>query len=180
MDFEEKLMKAETSDDIKKMKIWLFQEQVRIQAKREELNDLSHELLEEKRTLERDRNALDIRIKASNERFRNNEVFMAKKQKIIEDAYRQLALDKKMLEQERLNFDYERRKHRKTKVNYQTDMGYYDGTTFFRGVDSQLALRKRYKDLLKIFHPDNTCGDTKTLLRIQNEYEGLRRQYYEM
>ncbi len=55
----------------------------------------------------------------------------------------------------------------------------YDGTSFFRGVDSELSLRKRYKELLKIFHPDNKCGDTKTLIKIQTEYDSLRSQYYE-
>ena len=43
----------------------------------------------------------------------------------------------------------------------QHELGAYDGDKFFRGVDSELALRKRYKELLKIFHPDNKCGDTK-------------------
>jgi hypothetical protein len=55
----------------------------------------------------------------------------------------------------------------------------YDNTSFFRGVDNELDLRKRYKELLKIFHPDNKCGDTKTLIRIQTEYENLKSRYYE-
>ena len=54
------------------------------------------------------------------------------------------------------------------------------GHAFFRGVDNDMELRKRYKELLKIFHPDNKCGDTKTFLLIQTEYESLRRKYYEM
>lgn len=186
LDFDEKLMKAESPDDIKKMKIWMFQEQVKIQAKRDELQDLSRELQELKRTLERERNALDMREKTIKKRFDDNEVFIAKKQKIIEDAYRQLALDRKALECERLNFEHERSKFRRqkmsgTRTSYQQqfESGAFEGTCFFRGVDSELALRKRYKELLKIFHPDNMCGDTKTLLRIQAEYESIRSQYYE-
>lgn len=185
LDFDEKLMKAESSDDIKKMKIWMFQEQVRIQAKRDELQELSRELQELKRTLERERNALDIREKTIKKRFDDNEVFIAKKQKIIEDAYRQLALDRKALECERLNFEHERSKFRRQKMSgartsyQQFDSSAFEGTCFFRGVDSELALRKRYKELIKIFHPDNMCGDTKTLLRIQAEYESIRSQYYE-
>ena len=62
-DFDERLMKAETPDEVKKLKLWMFQEQVKIQAKKDELDELSHKLQEEKRTLERDRNALDIKIK---------------------------------------------------------------------------------------------------------------------
>ena len=52
-DFDERLMKAETSDEVKKLKLWMFQEQVKIQAKKDELDELSHKLQEEKRTLER-------------------------------------------------------------------------------------------------------------------------------
>ena len=41
----------------------------------------------------------------------------------------------------------------------------------FRGANNPLALRKRYKDLLKIFHPDNLCGDGKLVQLINREYE---------
>ena len=50
-------------------------------------------------------------------------------------------------------------------------------TTFFRGVGSELALKKRYKDLLKIYHPDNMCGDTDTVQRINQEFASLKRRY---
>lgn len=185
LDFDEELMRAEAPDDIKKMKLWMFQEQVRIQAKRDELQDLNRELQDLKRSLERERSAVEIREKTVKKRFEDNEAFIAKKKKIIEDAYQQLALDRKALECERLNFEHEKNKYRRQKMSgtkaahQQYEAGNYDGTCFFRGVDSELSMRKRYKELLKIFHPDNKCGDTKTLLRIQTEYESIRSQYYE-
>ncbi|MDE6622666.1 MAG: hypothetical protein K2K74_19670 [Lachnospiraceae bacterium] len=184
LDFDEKLMKAEAPDDIKKMKTWMFQEQVRIQAKRDELQELSRELQDLKRQLERERSALELREKTIKKRFDDNEIFIAKKKKIIEDAYQQLALDRKALECERLNFEHEKSKYRRQKMSgaksmhQQYESGAYDSTCFFRGVDCDLALRKRYKELLKIFHPDNKCGDTKTLLLIQTEYENLKSRYY--
>lgn len=55
LDFDEALMAAEDSDDIKKMKAWMFQEQVRIQSKRDELHELSRELQDLKRKLEREK-----------------------------------------------------------------------------------------------------------------------------
>lgn len=178
LDFDEALMNAEAPEDIKKMKTWMFEEQVRIQARRDELQDL-------KRKLEREKNALEVREKMIKKRFDDNEIFIAKKQKIIEDAYQQLALDRKALECERLNFEHERNKYRRQKmsgtkpVHQQYESGAYDSTSFFRGVDNDMALRKRYKELLKIFHPDNKNGDTKTLLLIQTEYENLKSRYYE-
>ena len=161
-------------EEVKKLRIWMFQEQVRIQAKKDELFDLSCELQEERRNLEREKTALQLKEKAVKKRFDENEIFIAKKKKIIEDAYQQLALDRKALECERLNFEHE-------STAYQHEnTGMYDGSCFFRGCANELELRKRYKELLKIFHPDNQCGDTKTLLLIQTEYENLRRQCYEV
>lgn len=131
-DFDERLMKAETSDEVKKLKLWMFQEQVKIQAKKDELDELSHKLQEEKRTLERDRNALDIKIKTENKRFDQNEIFMSKKQQIIENAFRQLALDRKALECERLNLEYE-------KVNLQS-RNYIPGQILILWVQEHLKI----------------------------------------
>lgn len=184
LDFAEKLTMAEASDDLKKLKAWMFQEQVRLQTKEDELQELSHELQSLKRKLEGEQAALELKEKRIKKRFDDNEVFVAKKLKIIEDAYQQLAVDRKALECERLNLEHEKSKYKRQKMSgtkaHQYESGAYDGTSFFRGVDSELALRKRYKELLKIFHPDNKCGDTKTLLLIQTEYESLRRKYYEV
>lgn len=185
LDFDEKLIKADELDDIKKMKTWMFQEQVSIQAKHDELHEFGLELQDLKRKLDRERNSLAMMEKTLKKRYEDNEAFIAKKQKIIEDAYQQLALDRKALECERLNFEHERNKYRRQKMSgarqtYQPHAsGAYEGSNFFRGVDNESSLKKRYKELLKIFHPDNKCGDTKTLLLIQTEYESLRTRYYE-
>jgi chromosome segregation ATPase len=199
MDFDKSLFTEEMPDDNKKAKLWLFQEQIRIQAKQEELQELYRELRDLKRSLERDRTRLDMREETLNKRFNDNEVFIAKKQKIIEDAYQQLALDRKTLECERLNLEHEKAKFRRQKMadakanssyqqssyqqnNYRSNSSNatsFDGSQFFRGVDNEIELRKRYKELLKIFHPDNKCGDTKTLIMIQTEYENLKSRYYE-
>ena len=184
MNFDERLMEAGTSDELKKMKIWMFQEQVRIQAQKDELIELANELQKEKRAIERERQALNKRIKLEEKRFENNEMLITKKQKIIEDAFRQLSVDKKVLECERLNFEYEKGKYRRQRTSNNTrsqhvDASAYEGCVFFGGITNELALRKRYKELMKIFHPDNVCGDTNTLLRIQAEYESIKRKYYE-
>ena len=48
------------------------------------------------------------------------------------------------------------------------------GEMFFAGVTSELALKKRYKDLIKIYHPDNISGDTNTIQEINREYDELK------
>ena len=49
--------------------------------------------------------------------------------------------------------------------------------TFFAGVNGSVALRKRYKELLKIYHPDNGNGDADTLLAINREYEEVKKRF---
>jgi hypothetical protein len=194
MDFDKSLFKDDAPEDIKKAKLWLFQEQIRIQAKQEELQELNRELQNLKRNLEREKIRLELHEKTINKRFDDNETLIAKKKKIIEDAYQQLALDRKTLECERLNFEHEKNKFKRQKMaDARTgNAGYqqstyrqggstysYDALSFFSGCDNEIELRKRYRELLKIFHPDNKCGDTKTLIMIQTEYENLKSRYYE-
>ena len=51
------------------------------------------------------------------------------------------------------------------------------GDKFFAGVTSELALKKRYKDLIKIYHPDNVSGDTDTVQEINREYDALKTRW---
>ena len=38
----------------------------------------------------------------------------------------------------------------------------------------EISLKKRYKDLIKIYHPDNLAGDTGTIQEINREYDKLK------
>lgn len=44
---------------------------------------------------------------------------------------------------------------------------------WFKGVSDSEGLKKRYRDLLKIYHPDNNAGDTFITQQIQDEYNRL-------
>lgn len=46
-------------------------------------------------------------------------------------------------------------------------------SNFFKGVATIDELKKRYRDLLKIYHPDNQAGDTSVSQEIQKEYDSL-------
>ena len=45
----------------------------------------------------------------------------------------------------------------------------------FSGVRNMRTLKKRYKELIKIFHPDSGTGDAEVLHIINEEYEALKR-----
>lgn len=47
----------------------------------------------------------------------------------------------------------------------------------FSGINNLTDLKKRYRDLLKIYHPDNLAGDETMTKQIQAEYEQLLEYY---
>lgn len=88
---------------------------------------------------------------------------------VLEEETRRLAEDSKKAEKRRAFFE---------RVNsYQkSDSGdnIVHGEMFFKGVASPQALKKRYKDLIKIYHPDAEYGDNQTVQEINREYDNLR------
>lgn len=48
---------------------------------------------------------------------------------------------------------------------------------YFRGINSSEGLKKRYKELMKMYHPDNQYGDNDVCLIVQREYEYLMKRY---
>lgn len=51
-------------------------------------------------------------------------------------------------------------------------------TGYFTGVTDMASLKKRYRELMKIYHPDNQNGDTTVSRQIQEEYDSLSGKYH--
>ena len=81
-----------------------------------------------------------------------------------------LAEEKKQFEQKKSFYD---QVEAYQKEDIRTKPASIHGTMFFAGVNSMGSLKKRYKDLLKIYHPDNKCGDTDAIQEINREYQRL-------
>ena len=112
------------------------------------LNELSQ-------SLEEDRQLIDIQ-----------------KGMLLEKETRQLAIDKERFNREKLMYrDKVYREARRTMADAE------NVKIFFKGVNDTDSVKKRYKDLLKIYHPDNTHGDNNIVLAINEEYERLLRFY---
>ncbi len=86
-----------------------------------------------------------------------------------------------MLFEARKKYDEENERYQEKSYEYEHDRSFYGRKTeqsfYFRGVNSALGLKKRYKDLIKIFHPDNVCGDGQTIVEINKEYEKLKSMF---
>ena len=90
---------------------------------------------------------------------------------ILIDGFRQLDEDRRAFEDKRKELE-----ERTSQSQESGGVPSIDETArlLFRGAGNPLALRKRYKDLVKIFHPDNLFGDEELAQSINREY--LRRK----
>ena len=122
-------------------------------------------IMEEKQDLD---GIFNKQVLEERKRLKEEELFFEKKMEILKGGFAQLEADRKSVEKERILLEAERTAMR--------EHGSYreDGVRlFFRGVSNPLTLKKRYRDLIKIFHPDNLCGDTELLQRINRTYDVL-------
>ena len=107
-------------------------------------------------------------------RLKDENLFFEKKMQILQDGFRQLDIDRRKFEKDKLLYDAGRRKEKE-----RTGMRFFGkeseiADVLFSGVNNSLGLKKRYRDLIKIFHPDNLCGDARIVQIINQEYERKR------
>lgn len=182
------------------IKNWLFQENMRLEDLRHELSRASSLLREEADCLKRNEQMLaqerekfsfekeefkvqmqdwTDRIRQERKKLEEEQSFFDKKFKILETGFKQLDADRKTFEAKKRAFEYQKYEYeQRGSEDFQSldkDGAVETDSVFFRGVTHPLALKKRYKDLIKIYHPDNLCGDKTVLQQINREYEQLKK-----
>ncbi len=108
------------------------------------------------------------RIDEARKSLKKDELFFQQKMEILKSGFAQLADDRKALERDRILLEAKREERRS-----RSSAEYDNVRLFFSGVSNPLTLKKRHRDLVKIFHPDNLCGDTKLLQQINRMYETM-------
>lgn len=152
--------------ELQALKIWLFSENIRVQAEQKKLLEMENRLLKERMQFQEEMKLLNQKVTASRQRLKQDEQFFEKKMEILKDGFSNLDADRKSFEREKEAF---------RKSVRDADVLREEKGVFFAGVRNQLALKKRYKDLLKIYHPDNLAGDKEMMQRISREYETLKK-----
>lgn len=158
-----------TEQDIEKMgtkeaKRWFFQENIRLEQQRQELEQEREDLKRQKEDFKREQNNLDTRVRMTQNQLNHEKRLFDMKWKVLETELARLAEDKRQIEAQR-------REYQALQVQPRFNRHF---ELFFVGVNSREALKKRYKDLIKIFHPDNMSGDKATLQQINKEYDALK------
>lgn len=145
-------METLSEEELRQLKHWLFKENIRINAERKEIKEIK-------------------------EHLKRENLLFDQKLEILKDGFRKLDMDRQKLEKEKVRFQLE-------KEYYEEDClaGVVGGQEpvahqLFCGVKNQLTLKKRYKDLIKIYHPDNIAGNHDMVVLINKEYEQLKNEF---
>lgn len=171
-------LQNESEEELEELKKWLFSEQIRLDEKEKEIQDLLRRFEEEKKQFKLDMRSISRRLQVEKERLLHEQQLIDKKQEILESAFKELDSDRKKLEREKAKVETEKRFYeRENKEFMAREMSpYMSETIYFKGITNLVALRKRYKDLMKVYHPDNLTGDHDTLILIGNEYEFMKKK----
>lgn len=151
-----------------KVKQWFFKETVRIEHEKQLLEDEKARINRQKRELDSSKREYERQKAYDASQLEREKRLFETKWKILETELRDVACEKQKLEREKAFY--------KEVIAFEQKSD-LDAGVFFKGVDNEGALKKRYKDLMKIFHPDNLNGDTDTIQEISREYDSLRQAY---
>ena len=159
---------------------WYFQDKKNVTIQRENIKEQQRELEQQWKLLEQEKSEFQ-RKKASEERQLEREKSLFEmKWKLLEEEWRKLVVEQEQMEKKKQFYsrieDFEKNSSDSGRSERKNTQG--SVSAFFAGVGNGFELKKRYKDLIKIFHPDNVAGDTKVLQSINLEYENLKRSMY--
>lgn len=172
-DFEKLLVEGDM-DELIQLKSWLFKENIRLELERSELLRMEDKLLKERQRFQTEMTEVNHRLVIERKRLKQDESFFDKKLEILKNGFAQLEIERKKLEKDRITLEAEKNAHNASlRQNKNQDMA----EMLFQGVNSHLALKKRYRDLIKMFHPDNIAGDHEMVLVINKIYEELMHDY---
>ena len=174
MDSTKRIHDSSNLDELNQLKVWFFKENVRLQTLESELKNKEDELLEMKEQFQRETLETKRRLDRERQRLKNDEEFFEKKLDILRNGFAQLDIERTKIKNDRIRLEAER----SARISYSrqersTDMA----ELLFQGVNSLIALKKRYRELLKIFHPDNTGGDHNMVLTINKLYDEIKSGY---
>lgn len=173
IDWEE-MIRAESVEELREAKLWLFHENMRLENEKRELVSRQDKFAEECAIFHDEMETLSRRTIVERKRLKEESLFFDKKLEILKDGFRQLDEDRRKFEREKRQFEQEHTRIPERKEHSYSAEGIAEA--LFRSANNPLTLRKRYRDLLKIFHPDNLCGDEELVQMINREFAHRKEQ----
>ena len=158
-----------SEDELAQLRVWLFKESVRLENQESALSERYARLEADEMAFREKMDLAERKLETANKKLNNDQALFDQRLKILNNGFEQLNSDKKKLETEFIRLQREK--------EYQRENEYDALDLLFRGANTPLTIKKRYKDLMKMFHPDNVSGDLDMVQLINKEYSDLCRQY---
>lgn len=156
---------------------WCFHETVELERKKQDFIEEKEAFEEERHSFEQEKKRFRRLSEQESRRLKQQEHLLDMKRHILEEELRRLASDKEQVQREKQFYERRERQEQRTYTAPPKSGGVVKGELFFKGVANELALKKRYKDLIKIYHSDNLNGDHDTIQEINREYERLKKAF---
>ncbi len=170
----DEILKDGNEKELGELKAWLFREEFRLSMIREELDELKKKLENEKKFHETEMKSQQHKLKVEKGRLEQENRLLEQKMKILQKGFEDLDQDRRTLQMEKDKLNSQRGSYQRH--SYSSPHSEV-AEMLFSGVNSFLTLKKRYKDLMKMFHPDNVTGDHEMVQIITKEYEELKKAY---
>ena len=171
---EERIDKA-TERELLEMRLWIYKESQRLEMEQKAVDEKVAEIEDKmerfRLKFQRERGELEH----EKQKLKDDQVLFDQQIEILKEGFDKLNADKRAIERERKRLEQEKSFAREDR--YTRTESYGRNEVFFEGVNSLLALKKRYRDLMKIYHPDNMCGDHRICDMINDEYNILLRHF---
>lgn len=133
---------------------------------------------EEQLKLQRELHRRERKLKFLQEDLEKREQMFKTQWALLEHELSLFAKEREEFEREIKKQQYRSRLENE-KTIYKAN-GHINAGMYFLGVHDELSLKKRYRDLLKLFHPDSMNGDVDAMQAINGEYTKLKKKYEEM
>ncbi len=163
-------------DPVDELKHWLFLENVKLNQQRQQIEHDLEELQKEKARFQREKQILEKEYENREKKIAREKELFEKQWKIVEQELVRMARDRERIAKEKAYIQREKDEIKRLRQVHAPTVEAKKGM-FFSGVNSLALLRKRYRDLMKIYHPDNDGGDENIVLHINVEYEELKRRF---
>lgn len=161
----DEMMDSTSEEDLLELKHWLFRENIRLQSEQRDLDEMKSRFIKERDEFRKEMDTLNHQMVIEHKRLKDEQIFFDKKMDILKNGFMELEAEKQKFNREKLMFEN----------NYLDAIGSEgECEILFSGVTSSLGLKKRYKDLMKIYHPDNLCGSERVVQLINREYDKKR------
>ena len=151
----------------------------RYEAEADRLKDERKELLDERRKLKRDQIELEKQLSEYAIKKQLDEKMMTSQKELFQKKFKILEMELQKLAEEKARLEREKNFYKAVNENLEREKSKDPGEVrmLFRGIDNLDDLKKRHRELIKIFHPDNVNGDTSVIQEINRQFDELKMKY---